>query len=90
MIPAGMAIGIDSGARDVQRSMEGLTAPQGLPGFGRDAQAGRMLGFGGVTFGTVIFQVAPPPGSDVSQEIAQQAFDHLVNLVERGSLAAGA
>ena len=45
MIPAGLTLGIDSGARDVQRSMENLTAPQGLPGFG--GAQGAPLGFGG-------------------------------------------
>lgn len=88
-VSAGMALGVDSGARDVERAMGGMVAPQGLPGFGGDVQAGRMLGFGGVTFGDVTFQIVPPPGSNISQEIAEQAFDHFVNLMERGSLAAG-
>lgn len=88
-VPEGMTLGIDSGARDVERAMGGMVAPQGLPGFGGDVQAGRMLGFGGVTFGDVTFQIVPPPGSNISQEIAEQAFDHFINLVERGRLAAG-
>jgi hypothetical protein len=86
-IPAGMVLGIDSGARDVERSMAGITAPQGLPGFGSDVQAGRMLGFGGTTF---TFNVTVQNGTaDLGRQIADQAFEHFVDRMERGSLAAG-
>lgn len=83
-VPAGMAEGIDGGAMDVQRSMAGMVAPAGLGDFG-----GASAGLGGVTFGSVTFQIMVPPGTDPSREMAERAFEHFASMMERASLAGG-
>jgi len=88
MVSAGMALGVDSGARDVERAMGGMVAPQGLPGFGGDVQAGRMLGFGGGTF-TFSVTVQSGGGAEIGEAIATQAFELFVGKMERSALAAG-
>lgn len=87
-IPAGVALGIDSGAGDVRRSMESLVAPQGLPGFG--GAQGAALGLSGGTInvapGAIVVQGAGRDAADIADEV----LDRLVGFFERPALAAGA
>lgn len=70
MIPAGMAQGIDGGARDVERAMGGMVAPQGLPGFGPGSFAG--LGGGGITIGEVHIHASGSNGGDLASEFIDE------------------
>lgn len=70
MIPAGMAQGIDGGARDVERAMGGMVAPQGLPGFGPGSFAG--LGGGGITIGEVHIHASGSNGCDLASEFIDE------------------
>lgn len=88
MIPAGLTLGIDSGARDVQRSMESITAPQGLPALG--GAEGGALGFGGgvslqIAPGAIVVQGAGRDAPDIADEV----MDRLIGYFERPALAAG-
>ncbi len=86
-IPAGMTLGIESGAADVRRSMESMVSPAGLPGFGGEGAAEG----GGQTVlnvhpGAIVVQGTGRGAADIADEV----LDRLVGMFERPALAGGA
>ena len=84
-IPAGMSLGIDSGARDVERSLSGMVAPPSLPGFGALAGLGAM---GGIS---AVFNITVEGGAsnDTGREIGEAAWSAFVDRFEGAAAMAG-
>lgn len=84
-IPAGMSLGIDSGARDVERSLSGMVAPPSLPGFGALAGLGAM---GGIS---AVFNITVEGGAsnDTGRSIGEAAWSAFVDRLEQAHAMAG-
>lgn len=84
-IPAGMSLGIDSGARDVERSLSGMVAPPSLPGFGALSGLGAM---GGIS---AVFNITVEGGAsnDTGREIGEAAWSAFVDRLEQAHAMAG-
>lgn len=86
-IPAGMTLGIESGAADVRRSMESMVSPAGLS-FGDATPPG--LGGGQTVLnvhpGAIVVQGAGRGAGDIADEV----LDRLIGMFERPALAGGA
>ena len=84
-IPAGMSLGIDSGARDVERSLSGMVAPPSLPGFG--ALSG-LAGMGGIS---AVFNITVEGGAsnDTGRELGEAAWSAFVDRFEQANAMAG-
>jgi flagellar biosynthesis GTPase FlhF len=83
-IPAGMSLGIDSGARDVERSLSGMVAPPSLGGFGALSGLGAM---GGIS---AVFNITVNGASnDTGRELGEAAWSAFVDRFEQANAMAG-
>ncbi len=84
-IPAGMSLGIDSGAGAVERSLSGMVAPPSLPGFG--ALSG-LAGMGGIN---AVFNITVngSASNETGEAIGEAAWSAFVDRFEQANAMAG-